>query len=532
MTRPSLLSICALAALTALTLAPIATGQGGGDIRRRTVAITYIKDPVPVTLSGTTLRPQARGEATVERWRKRNESEIDLKVEGLIPAYNYGGDFTTYVLWAITPAGQVNNLGELRITGGSGRLKTATPEQTFALMITAEPHYEVRLPSTKVILENLAPIANPKAAQVQSSDIYFTGDSGKYYTDTTLPEVVGRDYTRTPMELLQCRRAAQIARLADGERFDPDDYNRAMTLLQSAEGAFRRGAKIDEIRLTTHEAISLFVRTRDIAEEKAIAAERRAEIRRRDDEVRRVTENASDLNSRLTDTETRLKASEIARTDAQEQLNRALREAADARAESRSLRGENERLRSDLGRTGQELADARAQISSLRSETSSTAAELDRAKNKAEALERAEREQREAEARRRDFADLQAALGRAVPVKATANGFAAVLGDTFFVPNQSTLHVRAKAKMNIIAQTLAAHPNAVFSIEGHSDARANADSFALGRAQSVADYIGAFGVSRANLRVESKGSTMPVSASRTLAGRATNRRVEIVFVSP
>ena len=60
--------------------------------------------------------PNARGEATVERWRKRNESEIDLSIENMIPAYNYGGDYTTYVLWAITPAGQVDNLGEFRLS--------------------------------------------------------------------------------------------------------------------------------------------------------------------------------------------------------------------------------------------------------------------------------------------------------------------------------------------------------------------------------------------------------------------------------
>src|SRR5690242_5828770 len=114
------LSVTLLFVLT--TFQSFVKAQGGGDSRRRTIAVTYLKDPVKVILAGTTLRPNARGEATVERWRKRNESEIDLTIENMIPAYNYGGDFTTYVLWAITPAGQVDNLGEFRLSGGSARL--------------------------------------------------------------------------------------------------------------------------------------------------------------------------------------------------------------------------------------------------------------------------------------------------------------------------------------------------------------------------------------------------------------------------
>src|ERR1044072_5854081 len=115
----------------------------GGDTKRRTVAVTYLRDPVKVILSGTTLRPTARGEATVERWRKRNQTDIEISLSGMIPAYNFGGDYTTFVLWAITPAGQVDNLGEFRLKGDSAQLKTATPHQTFAMIVTAEPHYLV-----------------------------------------------------------------------------------------------------------------------------------------------------------------------------------------------------------------------------------------------------------------------------------------------------------------------------------------------------------------------------------------------------
>jgi OOP family OmpA-OmpF porin len=86
--------------------------------------------------------------------------------------------------------------------------------------------------------------------------------------------------------------------------------------------------------------------------------------------------------------------------------------------------------------------------------------------------------------------------------------------------------------MDSLASVIAAHRDATFIIEGHSDSRPNAEGFALARAQAVADYLAALGVPRSSFRVESRGATAPISAKKTIAGRATNRRVELVFISP
>ena len=504
--------------------------EAQGDIRRRTIAITYLKDPVEVTLAGTTQRPTAKGKATVERWRKRNTSEIDITIENMVPAYTFGADYTTYVLWAITPAGQVDNLGEFRLSGGSARLKTATSYQAFAMIVTAEPHYLVRLPSKLVILENLAPSSTH--VQIQASEVYFTGDSGKFYADTSVPSIAEHDYNKTPMELLQARRAVQIARLADGERYASADFTTAVRSLEQAEAAFRQGQSVHEVGRIARESISMAVRARDVSEERAIAAERRAEISRRDEEVRRANENASSLDTKLSDTETRLRASELSRTNAEQQLTRALTEAADARAENRRLKSDNDRLQDEVERLRQDLSGARNQVTNLQSQLNSTAARLGDVTSKVDAAERAERARQEAEARRRDFAALQGTLAGIVTVRPSANGFVAVLTDKFFVANQTSLALPVKTKMDALGQTLAQHPDIVFTVEGHADERPTADAFALGRAQSVAEYIAAFGVSRTNFKVESRGATVPLSQGRTVAARSTNRRVELVFVQP
>ena len=527
--KKAALVLFTVALIVSYGLASVALAQG--DRPRRTIAITYFKDPVSVRLAGTTLRPQARGEATVERWRKRNESEIDITIENMIPAFNYGGDYTTYVLWAITPAGQIDNLGEFRLSGSTARLKAATPYQTFAMIVTAEPHYLVKLPSRQVVLENLAPSTNK--VQVQTSEVTFTGDTGSFYKDDTVPAVAERDYNKTPMELLQARRAVQIARLADAERHTPQDFNQAVNLLNQAEDLYRRGANVPEIGRVSRDSISLAERAREVSEERAVAAERRAEIARRDAEVRRATETATDLSEKLADTEARLKAADLARGDISNQLDRALREGAEARADNRQLRIENDRLRAENERLSQGLSEAQAKIQDLQSQNSSTVARLNETASRAEAAERAERERREAEARRRSFEELRVAVGSILTVRPTTNGFVAVIPDTLFIPNQTALHLRAKAKMDALGQVLAAHKDvAAFTIEGHSDPRPNADDFAMGRAQAVADYVAAFGVSSTNFKIESRGASVPLSKARTVAARATNRRVELVFVSP
>src|SRR5262249_55246271 len=270
----------------------------------------------------------------------------------------------------------------------------------------------------------------------------------------------------------------------------------------------------------------------DISEERAMAAEARAGIARRDAEVRRGTENASELSGELSDTQSRLKASEIARTSAQDQLDRVMREAADERAENRVLKSENDRLRSQLDRLTQDLSDARNRLNDLQSQYSSTTAQLTATSSKVEAMERADREKQQLEARRSDFAALQAGVAGLANVKANSNGFIATLPDTFFVPNQTTLHVRVKSRMDALASVIAAHRAATFIIEGHCDARPNADSFALARAQAVADYLAALGVSLSSFKVESRGATVTVSTKKTIAARSANRRVELVFIGP
>jgi len=99
-----------------------------------------------IDFSGTDLMPGANGQAKVES--KKGYTEIEVEFGGLEKPTTFGGEYLTYILWAVSPEGRAINLGEV-IVGDNHRSKldVTTDLQAFALVVTAEPYYAVRQPS-------------------------------------------------------------------------------------------------------------------------------------------------------------------------------------------------------------------------------------------------------------------------------------------------------------------------------------------------------------------------------------------------
>src|SRR5687767_15318171 len=114
-----------------------ATAFGQVDIARETKAITYPLDEIVlVQFRGTTRFPRMKGEARIKRTSK-NGTEIDLSVSKMPRPFELGAGYATYVLWAISPDGQVDNLGEIKRRGFfefDSKISVTTPLQTFALI--------------------------------------------------------------------------------------------------------------------------------------------------------------------------------------------------------------------------------------------------------------------------------------------------------------------------------------------------------------------------------------------------------------
>ena len=97
--------------------------------------------------------PEARGEAKVES--KQGVIKIDADMEKLGPATQFGQEYLTYVMWAITPEGRATNVGEVLLNNsGKTKLDATTELQSFGLIVTAEPYFAVTQPSDVVVMEN------------------------------------------------------------------------------------------------------------------------------------------------------------------------------------------------------------------------------------------------------------------------------------------------------------------------------------------------------------------------------------------
>src|SRR3989475_8876436 len=105
-----------------------------------------------IRLRSTDRLPGAAGEVRIER--KGSTTEIEVNLDAMKPASLFGGDYNTYVLWAVPPGGPAENLGELELEGDRSSLLAGTRAQTFALLVTAEPHYLVTTPSAFTVLMN------------------------------------------------------------------------------------------------------------------------------------------------------------------------------------------------------------------------------------------------------------------------------------------------------------------------------------------------------------------------------------------
>ncbi|MEL1252428.1 DUF5723 family protein [Flavobacterium sp. DGU38] len=121
--------------------------------------------------------------------------------------------------------------------------------------------------------------------------------------------------------------------------------------------------------------------------------------------------------------------------------------------------------------------------------------------------------------------------------KATLEQLRVEAKSIFFPTGKSTLDVADKGensgRLDAIKEILRNYPNAKFAVNGHTDNVGNAKAnqkLSEQRAKAVMDALIAKGVNPANLTSNGYGSTKPVKSNKTAAGRAENRRTEIVYL--
>lgn len=211
--------------------------------------------PTEVSLGGTGLARQARIKLKIQGassgslfFRKRRPGfvEIDINrgnISGLQPPNQFGKDFLTYVLWAVSGDGKASNLGEITSAGQKPiSINALTPYQAFWLMVTAEPDFAVVDPSPQVVLYSIDENARKETAEKKvppkKANLWFYTHYSDYDSAPTAAEAA-------PNELLQARKAVELAsrsrvRAIGGPKNTAANLTRAKSFLGQAESAYKK----------------------------------------------------------------------------------------------------------------------------------------------------------------------------------------------------------------------------------------------------------------------------------------------------
>jgi outer membrane protein OmpA-like peptidoglycan-associated protein len=104
-------------------------------------------------------------------------------------------------------------------------------------------------------------------------------------------------------------------------------------------------------------------------------------------------------------------------------------------------------------------------------------------------------------------------------------------GDLSFEPGRSALKPQVRGLLDRVVVALRGVPKAEVRIVGHTDSKgavAGNNALSLDRAASTRDWMVARGMSPMRFSVAGRGALDPVAGNDDEAGRASNRRVEIL----
>jgi len=378
------------------TQQPIAGQSGAGQpgnaapiyrvtvVARTTKAINYNhrSGATEIDFRGTALMPEAQGQAKVES--KRGVIEIDASMAKLRPPSQFGAEYLTYVLWAITPEGRATNVGEVVMNGDKSKLDATTELQSFGLIVTAEPYFAVTQPSDVVVMENF--VRHDTTGTIEEIDAKYELLQRGQYTLNVKPADLKplRMDSKVPLELYEARNAVQIARWTGADRYAAETFQKALIGLQNAEGYLQGKAGKKPIGTVAREATQM-------AEDARIIT------------VKKIAEEQLNLERQAAaDREALAKAQTEAEAQRRAQAEAAQRAEADQRARAEA---ERTAARLETERTRQEAEAAQA---AARAEAERVKRETDAQRAAAQAdIDRATREKAEAEAARADAVSQQ-----------------------------------------------------------------------------------------------------------------------------
>lgn len=439
-----------------------------------------------VEFAGTALQPSAEGTARVRS--KRGTMEVEAFFTNLQSPTTYGGEYLTYVLWAISPEGRAVSLGEVLLGDNKQSKLTATTElQAFALIVTAEPYYAVRQPSNVVVLENVVSAKTKGTSEALEAKYELMERGGYLPTGYKFDPVVLN--ANLPLEFYEARNALRIAESEGAAKYAEKSYENAVQLMNSADAlATRQHADRKPLIAASRQTVQTAEDAREIAV-KRIGEDRLATERRASSDAQANSQAQAD--------------------DATHLKEKAERDAASAQADA-----------------AKSQADMAANQAS--SAAAVTAAQADADRSRAIAQQSAQQADVDKVAMRAQLAEQ---LNRILATRDSARGLIVSMSDVLFDTGQFSLKPGAREKLAKVAGILIAYPSLNIEVGGYTDNVGGDDmnqKLSENRAGSVRDYLVVQGVSTNSVSAKGFGNASPVASNENASGRQENRRVELV----
>ena len=458
-------------------------------VNRDIDAVNYLhrSGATRIAFIGTYLLPNAKGEATVKS--ERGKITVDANFKGLTPANGFGQEYLTYVLWAISPDGSPTRLAEVLPAGTKNNISVSVPLQSFGLILTAEPYYSVSTPSDVVVMKNVyTDETNGVLEKVTAHATLLP--RGIYSAETDGAKTVANPITRnehSPLELYEAYNAVRIAQAAGSEKYSPEIFAKASLNLKNAAEMDSNKHRDEKMEITY-----------------ARGAVESAEDARIDTLRKKAAE--------------RERNTEIAKTQAQDQaaLSQAQAQQAQVQAERDRLAAENSRLQAQQAEMAKANSDAEAANARAKElAANQAAADANRRASSAEAM----REK------------LRAQLNEVLQTTETSRGLVVNLSDVLFDTGKYTLKPNTQVTLARIAGIFQSYPGVKVQVEGFTDSVGSDDlnqKLSDNRASTTKDFLIKQGVSLDNISAAGYGKSDPVADNSTTAGRAQNRRVNLV----
>lgn len=471
-------------------------------VGREIPAINYFqhkhKELTTIGFVGTSLLPDARGEARVEALPGR--TQIRASFDHLTPANSFGPEYLTYVLWAITPEGRPINLGEvLPGKNGKDQIAVTTNLEAFGLIVTAEPYFAVTMPSDVVVMQNEV-LPGKTEGGIEAVNVHYSLlPRGAYEQTAGRHEILHpiRTDERSPLELYEAQNAVQIAEAGGADQYAADTMANAKQALKNAEDYDRHKRDRRQTITYAREAVQTAEDARIITIRKLKAADELAQQQARE----RAEQAAAQAQQAAAQQAAARAQAEQAAQQAQQQAQAAQQEQQQAEAAAAQARQEQQQAE-------QEAAAARQQQQQAEQQAQQLAQQAEQARER-----------------------LRQQLGQILQTRETARGLIMSMSDVEFGFNKYNLKPDAKVKLAKISGILLAYPGLKVQVNGYTDnigSPSYNQKLSEQRADSVRDFLVSQNVPQADVTAQGYGESNPVADNSTSAGRAQNRRVELV----